>query len=135
MTTPTDLVQRPSQAAFPATEYEQRLQRTRDGMRTHGVDCLVVQSTPNAAWLTGYEAAALYEEFRKILNHIGLARHHVLHVDAVQRDALCDGALPQHPIRLDNHHLTGTIGVARTVKEPAGLDHERFWFRLRCLQG
>jgi choline dehydrogenase-like flavoprotein len=25
------------------------------------------------------EAAALYEEFRKILNHIGLARHHVLH--------------------------------------------------------
>jgi choline dehydrogenase-like flavoprotein len=25
------------------------------------------------------EAAALYEEFRKILNHVGLAKHHVLH--------------------------------------------------------
>jgi choline dehydrogenase-like flavoprotein len=25
------------------------------------------------------EAAGLYEEFRKVLNHIGLARHHVLH--------------------------------------------------------
>jgi choline dehydrogenase-like flavoprotein len=25
------------------------------------------------------EAAGLYEEFRKILNHVGLARHHVLH--------------------------------------------------------
>jgi choline dehydrogenase-like flavoprotein len=28
---------------------------------------------------SGSEAAGLYEEFRKILNHVGLAKHHVLH--------------------------------------------------------
>ena len=41
--------------SFPESEYSQRLSNVRQAMATAGMDILIVNSTPNVAYLTGYE--------------------------------------------------------------------------------
>jgi Xaa-Pro aminopeptidase len=45
----------PAESAFPKSEYEARLARTRIAMRDAGIEVVLLHSLPDICWLTGYQ--------------------------------------------------------------------------------
>lgn len=74
--------------AFPPSEYKARLAKVRGAMASNGIDVLLVQCTPNVAYLTGYEMTCGNEHVCLI---VPLAKDAILHVQA--EDA---ASVPRH---------------------------------------